>query len=184
MGCYPFPCLFDAWERYNKHVMQYIHRGALHWGHRLPNMWAQGWQDMQTTKSSPWRCVIWYKVQVVMGVLPPFSHVLWMYGKGPTSLGCNTYKCMPSIQAIDHQSYGPRFRRGVANHQAIPTEVWVVIQCISVHGLVVIFSTYLVGTWEWSDTCIITKLRIQAPTKCIWQLFPRSATTKVTHPCM
>ena len=34
-----------------------------------------------------------------------------MLGKDLTSLGYNTYTRIPSIQATDHQSYGPRLHR-------------------------------------------------------------------------
>jgi len=43
--------------------------------------------------------------------LPALADVLCMYGKGLTSLGCNTYMRMPSIQAIDQYNCGPRFYR-------------------------------------------------------------------------
>ena len=46
-----------------------------------------------------------------MDGLPYISHVLWIHGKGITSLGCNTYTGIPSIQATDHQNYGSRFCR-------------------------------------------------------------------------
>ena len=43
--------------------------------------------------------------------LPSLADILWMYMNGLTSMGCNTYMEMPSIQASDHQNCGPRFYR-------------------------------------------------------------------------
>ena len=37
------------------------------------------------------------------------SDIVYIHGKGLTSMGCNTYMGMPSILASDHQSYGPSF---------------------------------------------------------------------------
>ena len=66
---------------------------------------------MQTTKASPGRWGIWCEVQLAMDGLPCISHILWIHGKGIISLGYNPYIGMPSIQAMDHQSYGSRFYR-------------------------------------------------------------------------
>ena len=50
-------------------------------------------------------------VPVAIYGLPPLADVWWMYRKVLTSLGCNPYMGMPSIQASDHQNCGPRFSR-------------------------------------------------------------------------
>ena len=42
---------------------------------------------------------------------PYISHVLRVHVNGLTSLGCNTYTWIPSIQATDHHICGPRFCR-------------------------------------------------------------------------
>ena len=54
---------------------------------------------------------MWYTIQVAMDGLPYISHLLWMHGKDITSMRCNTYRWMPSIQTTDRQSYGARFCR-------------------------------------------------------------------------
>ena len=61
----------------------------------------------------------------------------------------HTCRCPPSRPQIT-KVMEPDFA-GFANHQAIPREVWDVIQGPSDHGWVAIHFIYLVGAWERYD---------------------------------
>ena len=39
-------CLVDAWGKFGKLVMQFVHRDALHPVHRPPKTWAQVFHDL------------------------------------------------------------------------------------------------------------------------------------------
>ena len=55
-------CHVCAWERSLKPGTQLVHWDALHPDHRPITMCAQVWLDLQTTKSSLWKCWLWYKI--------------------------------------------------------------------------------------------------------------------------
>ena len=52
---------------------------------------------------------MWHAEPHAMDVLSPIQYVSWVHGQGLTSLGCNQYTVMSSIQLTEYPSCGTRF---------------------------------------------------------------------------
>ena len=104
-----FTWLVESWERYAWDVT-YIQRcpPSRPQTTKYNGQGFSGFANHQAIPSEVWVVMLG---SVAMDGLTYIPHILRVHGKGLTSMGCNTYTGMPSIQATDLPICGSRFGR-------------------------------------------------------------------------